>query len=203
MDAHAVRGLGLAVALAAAAACAPASAAVFYFEADLDGPSEAPANASPATGHARVTFDDVAHLMRVEASFADLMAPNTAAHIHGPTALPDTGTAPVATSTPTFIGFPSGVTSGTFDATFDMTLASSYRAGFLSGFGGSTAAAEAALLGALKDDKAYFNIHTSTFPGGEIRGFLHGVPEPSSWALLILGFGLAGSAVRTRRRAAA
>ena len=40
---------------------------------------------------------------------------------------------------------------------------------------------------------AYFNIHTSVFPGGEIRGQV--VPEPTSLALL----GLAGLTVLRRR----
>jgi len=38
---------------------------------------------------------------------------------------------------------------------------------------------------------------------GELVGLTaRGVPEPASWALMIAGFGLAGTALRTRRRAA-
>ena len=189
------------VALAATALCTPAGAAVFTFKAFLDGPSEAPPNASPGTGFGRVTFDTTAHTMRLETTFEDLLAGVTVAHIHGPTAVADTGTAAPATSTPSFPGFPSGVTFGSYDATFNMTLATSYRPGFIAASGGTTALAEAVLLQALKDNKAYLNIHTSQFPGGEIRGFFHMVPEPSTWAMMILGFGAAGSALRRRRRA--
>lgn len=187
--------------LAATALGAPASAAIFRFEAFLNGPSEVPVNNSPGFGYGFVTFDDLAHTMRLEATFQDLLAGVTVAHIHGPTAVADTGTAGVATTTPTFAGFPAGVTFGSFDATFDMTLASSYRAGFITANGGTPATAEVVLLQALKDNKAYLNIHTSQFPGGEIRGFFHAVPEPSTWALMILGFGAAGSALRRRRAA--
>jgi hypothetical protein len=44
----------------------------------------------------------------------------------------------------------------------------------------------------------YFNIHTSTFGGGEIRGQILPVPEPSAWALM--GLGLGGLLVRHWRR---
>lgn len=191
----------LALALAGAAAAGPAGAATYFFDAFLSGPAEAPPNASPATGYGRFVFDDVAHTMQVAVDFEGLLAPNTAAHLHGPTAMPGVGTAGVATSTPTFTGFPSGTTSGSYLHTFDMTAASSYRPGFLTGFGGSTALAEAALIQAALDGKAYLNIHSTLFPGGEIRGFLAAdVPEPGTWALLIAGFGLAGGALRRRAR---
>jgi hypothetical protein len=43
------------------------------------------------------------------------------------------------------------------------------------------------LVAAIAADKAYLNIHTTTFGGGEIRGFLVAVPEPTSLGLLVLG----------------
>lgn len=168
---HAVPFLGLALVLCAFAA-APVLAAPAIFTASMDGLSSSPPNGSTGTGFAQVEFDPVAHTMRVYASFQDLVAGTTAAHIHGPTASAGTGTAGVITTTPSFPGFPLGVTSGVMDQTFDMTLASSYNSTFITSNGGTTASAEAAFYQAMLDGKTYLNIHTSAYGGGEIRGFL-------------------------------
>lgn len=169
------------------------------FSAILDGPSESPPNSSPGTGFADITINTALSTMRVQASFSGLVAGVTASHIHATTASPFTGTAGVATQTPTFSGFPSGVTSGTYDNTFDMTQAASYNASFISGNGGTPASAFSALVSAMQQGRAYFNIHTTAFAGGEIRGFLSPVPEPGT--LLALGGLLCVTAVgRLRRR---
>jgi len=170
-----------------------AEAAPILFTTDLSGPAEAPPNASPGTGFASVLLDTVANTMTIEASFADLIGSTTAAHIHCCTAIPLTSTAGVAvTQAGSLELFPLGVTSGIFSNTFDTTLASTYRAAFITANGGTTAGAEAALLAGLLSGRAYFNIHTTQFPGGEIRGFLQDVTEPSTIA--VFGFGLLGLA---------
>src|SRR5207237_5216096 len=126
----------------------------------------------------------------------------TASHIHCCTTIPFTGAAGVATTVPTFAGFPLGVTSGQYDNTLDMTLASSYNAPFLTANLGSTALAEAALLAGAFAGTEYLNVHTTSFLGGEIRGFLVAVPEPASFVVLasgLLTFGLLLSWRRNRR----
>jgi hypothetical protein len=147
----------------------------------LTGPAEAPPNDSPGMGFAIVTYDSEAHTLHVQASFSNLTEGVTTAHIHGPV-VPPMETAGVVTQTPTFTGFPSGVTSGSYAHTFDLTEASSFNAAFITASGG-LAEAEARLVAMLMDGSSYFNIHTTAFPGGEIRGFLlvdsdaDGVPD--------------------------
>ncbi len=166
--------------------CNPVRANTIHFHADLFGSAESPANISPGTGLADVYFDDVAQTMEVVVSFSGLLGTTTASHIHAATASPNTGTAGVATTTPTFTGFPSGVTSGAYDHIFDMTLASSFNPAYVTSHGGTTASASAALESALLANEAYLNIHSTAYTGGEIRGFLHAVPDAASTVLLLI-----------------
>ena len=77
-------------------------------------------------------------------TFSGLTSGTTASHIHCCVASGLPGNLIVATTTPTFTGFPSGVTSGSYDNTFDLTLASSYNPVFIADEGG-VPQAEAAL----------------------------------------------------------
>ena len=178
----------------------PAQAAIRVYTAVLNGASEAPPNASPGTGFTIVTVDDVLNTMRVQVTFTGLTGLTTNTHIHAATAVAFTGTAGVATSTPTFAGFPAGVTSGTYDNTLDMTMASSFNGAYITANGGTTTTAFSALRTALNTNTAYLNIHSTAFGGGEIRGFLVAAPEPTPFVLMGLG-GVAGLALRRRRRA--
>jgi hypothetical protein len=178
-------------------------AGIIVYTATLSGPDESPPNASPGVGFAEVDFDPVAHTLRVQITFSGLLGTTTAAHIHSATATPGTGTAIVATQTPTFTGFPLGVTSGSYDNTFDTTLDSTYNPAFEAASGGTPAGAEAALAAGLAAGTAYLNIHTTVLPGGEIRGFLtaQAVPEPSSLALCGPGIVAVAGYARGRRKA--
>ena len=192
--------VALLVAAVAATPSATAQAGTITYTAVLSGANEVPPNASPGTGFATVVYDDIAHTLLVSATFQDLIGTTTAAHIHAATAVAGEGTAGVATTAPTFVGFPLGVTSGVYLNTLDLTLASTYNPGYLNNAInlGNVTTAEASLAQALADGKAYFNIHTNAFPGGEIREFLT-VPEPGS-SLVLLGIGIAGLAARRLRR---
>jgi hypothetical protein len=177
-----------------------ARATVYQYVVDLNGANAG--TTSLGTGSGSVDYDDVAHSLQLQVSFSGLTGTTTASHIHSPTATPFSGTAGVATTTPSFAGFPLGVNSGSFSSTLDLTSASSWNPSYITANGGTTAGAEAAFVSQIAAGRAYWNIHTSFAGGGEINGFLVAVPEPSSLALAALGFvGVAARSLRKRHAA--
>ena len=188
------RAAGVTLALAVTSAVAGAQS----WTALLSGANESPANASPGTGS--VTFSLTGNVLTINGSFTGLLGTSAAAHIHCCTAAALTGNAGVATETPSFSNFPLGVTNGSFSLLLDLTQAATYNPAFVTAQGGITNA-RAALLAGMNSGKSYFNIHSSQFGGGEIRGFIIStVPEPSSVFLTTAGlFGVAMLVMRRRR----
>src|ERR1051325_10631113 len=127
-----------------------ANATTYPINITLSGQQEVPANSSTATATFVGTFNDVTDSLIYTITFSGLSANSTAAHFHG--------YAPPGVSAPVLIGrpnFPTGVTSGTFTDTVVLTTGQ---------------------RDSLKMGLIYFNIHTTAFPTGEIRGqiFLQG-----------------------------
>jgi hypothetical protein len=150
---------------------------------------------SSGSGTGTVVYNDVSHSLQMTANFSGLTGTVTQSHFHGPTATPGVGTTGIAVGSPNLPGFPIGATSGSYNQTLDLTQTSSYSSGFLTSSGGTAAGAELAFFNAMNEGKIYWNIHSSFAGGGEIRGFLSLVPEPSSLAL----FGLGAVIVAARR----
>jgi CHRD domain len=172
---------------------ANATATPITYVANLSGATEIPRNDSPGTGSVTAIFDFEAHTLDLHVTFSGLTSGTTAAHIHAPTLAPSSGKAGVATQVPFFINFPIGVTSGTYDQMFDTLDASFYNPAFLTANGGTPEGAEDVLAQALDQHKAYFNIHSENFTGGEIRGFLRVLSLPDAIpTMLCLGIGLIG-----------
>ena len=121
-----------------------ANAIIYPINITLTGLQEVPPNASTGTGTLVGTYNDSSNVLKYTVTFSGLSANVTAAHFHAP-AFP--GINAGITYGPA--GFPTGVMSGNF---VDSVV---LRPG-----------QEDTLMRGLW----YFNIHTSTYPGGELRG---------------------------------
>lgn len=106
----------------------------------MSGSSEVPTNASPGTGTGQMVYTN--GVFSYNFSFANLVSPATAAHIHAP--------APPGQNGNVIIPFsPPASTSGSFSGSTPISSLNLYY--LLNGLG-------------------YANIHSTTFGGGEIRG---------------------------------
>jgi CHRD domain-containing protein len=184
-----MRYFALVIVAAALMLSTPAAHAItMTFGGILSGANEVPPNNSPAAGTAVVVLDPTAETIQIIAAFFGLTAPDTMAHIH--CCAPLGTNAGVATTVPAFLGFPLGVTQGTYlSPIFSLEDPTFYNPAFVTLQGGLEQA-EAALIAGIEGGQTYFNIHTSNFPGGEIRSqlFALGVPVPGP----IVGAGVPG-----------
>lgn len=156
------------------------------------------------TGSLYMEYDPDTNILAISTSFAGLSGTTTVAHIHCCTASPNTGNAGVALAGGpggSLINFPVGVSGATYNQNFDLGVSSVYNLSFFNANGATVNSARDAMLGAFDSGRAYFNIHSSTFGGGEIRAVVQVVPEPGTWAMM--GLGLVGLAGWARRRSAA
>lgn len=149
---------------------AAAGAHAQIYKVVLSGSNEIPAVASNGSGTAIISLNTTTHEMRVSANFTGLTGNTTASHVHCCVVLP--ANAGVATTTPTFPGLPLGVTAGAWDSIYNMSLATAWNPAFVTANGGTPAGAEAAFVAGVAAGRSYLNIHSSTSPGGEIRGTL-------------------------------
>jgi CHRD domain/PEP-CTERM motif len=185
--------LRLLVLLAGLLTCALTSAATLRWNGAL---APEVANAT-GTGTVALAFNTSTRMMFFDVRWSGLSGTSTVAHIHCCTALANTGFAGIAVDTPTLDNFPTGLSAGSYDGIIDLSLPINWGAAFINANGGSIDAALPVFLSALDDGRAYFNLHSTRFPGGEIRGFTQrSVPEPST--LLLGGIALAGFAARRR-----
>lgn len=149
------------------------------------------------TGSASGTFDDTTNVFTFFAEFSGLSGVTTQSHFHCCTALPFTGTAGIAVDSPT-LPIPIGVSAGSFGTALDLDDVTNFNAAFVTAQGG-LAGAIARFKAGLDNGQTYLNIHSTTFPGGEIRGFMR-VPEPASAALTLAALAALGAVGARRRR---
>jgi hypothetical protein len=138
--------LSIRIALLGLALLGPTAQAQTYFVANLEGTQEVPPVASPGSGFGRVTLNAARDQITVSVYYTGLGSNVTVGHVHGPAAVGSN--APVLFNlAPT-----TGVTAGSVvGRTFSITPAQ---------------------VADLAAGLHYINIHSTGFPGGELRGQL-------------------------------
>ncbi|MFT3828415.1 MAG: CHRD domain-containing protein [Opitutaceae bacterium] len=162
--------------LALALSALAAHAQLYHFDINLDASQEPSAPASSGLGSGSATLDWPSLMFTLDFAFVNLVAPTTASHVHQ---------APPGVNGPVLIPLtltPLGSTFGS--GHFDSVITEAQALAILSG-------------------DTYVNVHTTAYPGGEIRGQIVAaagpVPEPSTYALLGAGALLGGIVLRRFR----
>jgi hypothetical protein len=138
-------GLAARAVLALTATGSAAVADTLNFQADLTGGREVPSNDSPAMGHVDATLDTGTNMLTWTCAYSGLATPPIGAHFHGPVSYigaTSEENAPIQVGTPGSLASP---------------------------FSGK-AAIDATQAQDLKIGRWYFNLHSTKFPAGEIRG---------------------------------
>ena len=181
------KGIANAVAiLSLATAPLTAGAAIKVYSFNLDSMQEVPANMSSAAGSAQITVDDTLGTIEYAVVAFNLDGAFTASHIHGPA------------MSGVNAGVLSNLVTNAYAAPGPVMIGSFVVANSISFAGMSTDATLASAINAMPW-MYYVNIHTTAYPGGEVRGQLAPVPEPETYALMLAGLGLVGFMARGRR----
>jgi len=135
---------------------APVSGTVVHYAADLRGDNEVPSTGSSAFGSALLTFDTVNKKLTWEVTTTGIASP-TLSHIHGPNGPAGTNAGVLITLAGSAAQIANGRTKGSVD------ISSLSDANFN------------ALLNTPQN--FYVNVHSSAFPGGELRGQLTAANE--------------------------
>ena len=140
-----LRRLAALAVLALVVGATAARADVLNFQADLTGGREVPPNDSKATGHVDAKLDTGTNTLTWTCVYSGLSAAPIGAHFHGPVSYVGATSeenAPIQVGTPGSLASP---------------------------FSGK-AAIDATQAQDLKIGRWYFNLHSTKFPSGEIRG---------------------------------
>lgn len=139
--------------------CASSAFAQTRYSAVLTGVQEAPANAATALGNGSLILNAAENSVTVSADYFALSTAPTGAHIHGPA---DPG-----------VNGPIIITFSPLPVTVTGALAAQVQA------------VTPTQVADLKAGKWYFNIHSTTFPAGEIRGRI--LPQQSRFTAYLSG----------------
>lgn len=135
------------------------------YDGTMSGDVISPPVSTTATGTIDLLLHE--HLLELGVTFSGLSSLATGGHIHCCAEAPTS--AGVAILLPTF---PTGVTSAVYDVDLALDSLATYQASFVTNFGGGTVAgAEAALIAGVRQQRAYFCVHSSNYPGSELRAY--------------------------------